>query len=236
MQTRYARQIAIPGWGEQGQNTLSKSTVVVVGAGGLGFPVLSYLTAAGVGRIVLFEYDTVNETNLNRQLLYTMNAIGQPKVQKAIHRLTEMNPHGQMIPVPEPFSDNNAGRYLPDADLIIDCADNYETRLAIARAAHRYRKTMVHGAVAGFLGTVGTFNSGYGPCFQCVYHEKTDVSPPPVFGAMAGIVGSIQATEAIKILINYGNIVYNQILTIDMETGQFERVMISKREPCPVCS
>jgi molybdopterin/thiamine biosynthesis adenylyltransferase len=209
---------------------------MVVGAGGLGFPVLSYLAAAGVGHIVIFEYDTVNITNLNRQLLYSEADNEKPKIDAAVQKLKLINPYIDITPVAVPFSEDNARRYSANMDLIIDCVDNFDTRLQITQVAHHYKKTMIHGAISGFLGTVAVFNSKYGPCFRCVYREKPDSASPSVFGAMAGMIGSLQAIECIKYLIGFGKTDFNKILIIDTETGQFDWITASRWDRCPVCS
>ncbi len=235
MPERYLRQIIIPGWGESGQQKLAQSRVLVVGAGGLGFPLLSYLCAAGVGNIILFESDTVAESNLNRQLFYTEADIGKRKLDVALPRLSDINPNVRIIPVNDKFTEKTAEAYLPDSDVLVDCVDNYATRVVMAQMAHRYGKPMIHGAVSDFLGTIAIFDSRKGPCFRCIYEENPATGMIPVFGALPGMVGSMQAVETIKILSGIGKIPYNKILLIDMEHGIFHHAEIEKNKNCPVC-
>lgn len=235
MLERYQRQLIIPGWGESGQKKVSGARVVVVGAGGLGFPLLSYLSAAGVGNLIIFESDTVNESNLNRQLFYSETDIGKSKLEIAAKILSSANPHIQIIPVHKRFTEHTAVPFMNDADVIVDCVDNYDTRVIMARMAHRFGKPMVHGAVSDFLGTVAVFDSRKWPCFGCLYAENPSTAPIPVFGALPGVVGSIQAVETIKILTGIGKTHYDKILLIDMERGCFHYSEIEKNKNCPIC-
>ena len=235
MLDRYQRQIDIPGWGESGQKKLSDAYVMVVGAGGLGFPVLSYLAAAGIGNLIIFEADTVNESNLNRQLFYSDSDIGKSKLEIAFNKLSKINPYISITPIHERFTEHTAEPFMNDIDVLVDCVDNYDTRIVMARMAHRFSKPMVHGAVSDFLGTVAVFDSRKGPCFACLYAENPSIAPIPVFGALPGIVGSIQAVETIKILTGIGKTNYDKILLIDMERGCFHYSAIDKNKNCPVC-
>lgn len=235
MLNRYLRQIAIPNWGESGQQKLAQSRVLVVGAGGLGFPLLSYLSAAGVGNIILFESDSVAESNLNRQLFYTESDIGKRKIDVTMQRLSDMNPNVSIIPVAERFTEETAVEYIQDIDVLVDCVDNYDTRIVMAKMAHRFGKPMIHGAVSDFLGTVAVFDSRNGPCFRCVYEENPAIGMIPVFGALPGMVGSMQAVETIKILTGIGKTPFHKILLIDMEHGIFHYAEIEKNKDCPVC-
>lgn len=236
MLERYLRQMGIAGWGEEGQQKLAQARVMVIGAGGLGFPVLSYLTAAGIGELVIFECDTVEETNLNRQLLFSAEDIGRPKIEVAVGRLKTINPQVRLTPVAEKFSEEAGRKYLPDIDVIVDCVDNFAARLSMASLAHRYQKPMIHGAISGFLGTVAVFHSGFGPCFRCFYQEAPEMAPPAVFGAQAGLVGSLQVVETIKYLLGIGETRFGKILLIDTETGFFNWIDIAKNDRCPTCS
>lgn len=235
MLERYQRQLIIPNWGESGQKKLSDANVMVIGAGGLGFPLLSYLAAAGIGNLYIVESDTVNESNLNRQLFYAESDIGKSKLEIAVNKLSSVNPHIRLIPVHERFTEHTADRFMKDIDVLVDCVDNYESRVVMARVAHRFGKPMVHGAVSDFLGTVAVFDSRKGPCFGCLYAENPSTGLIPVFGALPGLVGSIQAVETIKILTGIGKTHYDKILLIDMERGCFHYSEIEKNKNCPIC-
>ncbi len=235
MLKRYRRQISIPGWGEAGQEKLARSKVMVIGAGGLGFPVLSYLAAAGVGEIVIVEQDWIEETNLNRQLFFSTGDLGKPKIEVAVEKLTTLNPQVRLSPVAEKLSSAVGNKYLPAMDAVIDCVDNFETRLLIASLAHRYQKPMIHGSLAGFLGVVAVLHSSFGPCFHCLYPEAPEISPPAVFGAQAGLVGSLQAVETIKYLLGIGETNFGKMLLIDTESGFFNWIDITKNNLCPNC-
>jgi len=226
----------VPGIGEAGQERLAAARVVVLGAGGLGFPVLSYLGAAGVGAVVIVDHDTVAASNLNRQCLFSENDIGEPKATAAARHLAALNSEVRWEPVQAPLSEDLAGRLLTNADLAIDCADNWEARVVLAAAAWRAGVPLLHGAVASFEGTLAWFEPPTGPCFRCVYPE-----PPasggltPVLGAVAGVVGSLMASEAIRALCGIGGRHPGTLVLLDLERCTFDRVTVAVRRGCPLC-
>jgi adenylyltransferase/sulfurtransferase len=234
---RYARQMGVPGIGEAGQARLAKARVVVLGAGGLGFPVLTYLGAAGVGTIVIVDRDTVELSNLNRQCLFAESDLCRPKAEAAARRLATLNSSVRWEPVDATLDEALATRLLAGADLAIDCADNWEARAALASAAWRAGVPLVHGAVAGWQGTVATFAGGGSPCFRCVCPEPLrEDAPPSVLGAVAGVVGSLMAAEAIRILCGTARRHPGQILLLDLERGTWDHVTSPALPDCSLCS
>lgn len=233
---RYARQLGVPGIGEQGQRRLAGSRVLVLGAGGLGFPVLTYLTAAGVGTIVVVDRDAVEVTNLNRQCLFTESDVGRPKAEAATSRLAALNSTVRREAVQAELDDDLAARLLAGTDLAVDCADNWESRAALAAAAWRGGVPLVHGAVAGWEGTVAGFAPGASPCFRCVYPDSSaPAGPPPVLGAVVGAVGSLMASEAIRLLCGAGLRSPGRLLLLDAARGALDAVTASPVAGCPLC-
>jgi molybdopterin/thiamine biosynthesis adenylyltransferase len=228
--------LTVPGIGAAGQERLAAARVVVLGAGGLGFPVLSYLGAAGVGTVAIVDHDTVQASNLNRQCLFSEVDVGEPKATTAARHLAALNSEVRWEPVLAPLSTELAGRLLANADLAIDCADNWEARATLATAAWRAGVSLLHGAVAAFEGTLAWFEPPAGPCFRCVYPEPPAAAgPTPVLGAVAGVVGSLMATEAIRALCRIGGRQPGTLLLLDLERSSFERVKAGVRAGCPLC-
>ena len=226
----------MPGIGEAGQERLAAARVVVLGAGGLGFPVLSYLGAAGVGAVVIVDHDTVQASNLNRQCLFSENDIGEPKATAAARHLAALNSEVRWEPVQAPLSEELAGGLLANADFAVDCADNWEARVALAAAAWRVGVPLLHGAVASFEGTLAWFEPPSGPCFRCVYPEPpTAGGATPVLGAVAGVVGSLIAAEAIRAMCGIGGRHPGTLLLLDLERCTFDRVRVAVRSGCPLC-
>ncbi len=226
----------MPGIGDAGQDRLARARVIVLGAGGLAFPVLSYLGAAGVGAVVVIDRDTVEESNLNRQCLFSEADVGQAKATAAVRRLRALNSTVRWEPVGESLGEDLAGRLLAGSDLAIDCADNWEARVALAGAAWRAGVPVVHGAVAAYEGTVACFRPPEGPCFRCVYPEPPrQASPPPVLGAAVGVVGSVMATEAIRGLCGAGWRPRGALLLLDLERGSFDWATAAPVPGCPLC-
>lgn len=233
---RYARQLGIPGIGESGQARLARASVFVLGAGGLGGPVLTYLGAAGVGEIAFVDRDVIELSNLNRQCLYNAAEIGESKAAVAARRLTSFNPEVRWRGHGEPLTPELARACLAGRDLALDCADNYATRRLLAAAAHAAGVPVIHGAVAAFEGTLGIFDSRTGPCFACVTPEPPGKpSPPPVLGAVAGALGCMMAGEAIRLICGVGPDRRGQVLLADLERGAFDWVRAVKMPACPVC-
>lgn len=229
---KYIRQIML--FGEEGQEKLKRATVFVAGAGGLGSPVSTYLAIAGVGKIILSDFDCVEKSNLNRQFLHHEKDLGREKVISAKEKLLSMNPDIKVETIKEKITDENADLIVPSCDLIIDALDNFETRHVLNRFAVKRKIPFIHGAVAGYRGQATTIIPGKTPCLCCIFHSfKKEVFP--VLGATPGIIGSIQVNEAIKYLTGQGKLLENRLLLWDGFSCSFSEIEINKAENCPVC-
>ena len=224
----------MPGIGEVGQARLAAAHVVVLGAGGLGFPVLSYLAAAGVGSVTVIDHDVVEPSNLNRQCLFGEADVGRGKAERACERLLALNSSVRWGAVAERLTGESAARLLDGAALALDCADNFPVRLALAQAAWRAGIPVVHGAVAGFEGTLAVFRPP-GPCLGCLYRDGAATASPPVLGAVAGVVGSLMAGEAIRLLCGLEPACDGRVLLLDLARGSFDWIGVERAGSCPVC-
>ncbi len=222
-------------WDESTQDKLKKSTVFVAGAGGLGSPVLYYLAAAGVGRIVFCDRDNVDISNLNRQILYDVDNIGMDKVSAAADKLSKLNDCIELVPLKCEISDDIESR-VSGCDLIIDCVDNFEARHVLNRISLELKIPMMHAGVTEFYAQFTMLIPGETPCLGCIIPEGTPPSGKGITGAMAGIAGSIEALEAIKFLTGYGEILSNRLLFVDMKNLSFNVINIKKNPECRVCS
>ncbi|MCS7057534.1 MAG: molybdopterin-synthase adenylyltransferase MoeB [Meiothermus sp.] len=238
---RYARHIVLPGVGGAGQARLKESRVLVVGAGGLGAPVLLYLAAAGVGRLGIVEMDRVDLTNLQRQVLFDTPSIGEPKAEVAKARLQGLNPHVRVEVYPTKLSAANALEILEPYHLVIDCSDNFPTRYLVNDACVLLDKPLVYGAIHQFEGQLSVFHHQGGPCYRCLFP-----SPPPpgavpscaeagVFGVLPGVIGSLMAAEAIKVLIGLGTPLSGRLLLYEALEPRFRVLRLARRADCPVC-
>ena len=237
---RYSRHIIMPQVGPQGQRKLRAAKVLVVGAGGLGGPVALYLALAGVGTIGITEFDTVDLSNLQRQVLHQTADVGRPKLVSAQETIAAYNPHVEVIGHPMPITSDNAMQIIPRYDVVVNGADNFATRYLVNDACYLAGKTLVDGAILLFDGQATVYQPGSG-CYRCLYPDP----PPPglvpscaeagVLGAITGIVGSIQATEVFKQILGIGRPLVNRLLLIDALTMEF-RTMKTRRDPiCPLC-
>jgi len=221
-EARYQRQLIIPGLGTDGQLRLKTAKVIVIGAGGLGSPVLMYLAAAGVGRIGIVDSDEVSTSNLQRQILYTSDDITKSKAETAAGRLSLMNPHVELTAYPVRFTAENAASLLAGYDIAVDCSDNYSTRYILSDATIRAGIPMVYGAVREFMGQVSVFNYRGGPSYRDLYPEEMHLSsgekpgPPGVAGPLPGTIGSLQACEVIKIITGTGDVLSGRLLQADL--------------------
>jgi len=241
---RYARHIILHDVGGKGQATLLASRVLIVGAGGLGSPSALYLAAAGVGRIGLVDDDTVDLSNLQRQILHTTGRIGARKVDSAREAVAAINPDVALVPIAERFRADNAFDLIADYDLVLDGSDNFATRFLINDACHLGGKTLVSAAILRFEGQLSTFKSHLGgayPCYRCIFP-----APPPdglipscaeggVLGALAGVVGSWQALEAIKELLGIGTGLAGRLLIYDALDVTVRTVKVKRDSACPLC-
>ncbi|PWL31500.1 MAG: hypothetical protein DCO96_04680 [Fluviicola sp. XM-24bin1] len=219
---RYARHLSLENVGLEGQEKLKSAKVLVVGAGGLGVPVLQYLTAAGVGTIGVMDGDVVDESNLQRQVLYGTNDIGQAKVEVAISRLGQLNPHVNFISHATTLSTENALETLQEYDIIIDGTDNFPTRYLVNDACVILKKPFVHGSIFKFQGQVSVFNYQNGPSYRCLYPKAPSAEGAPncsevgVLGVLPGVVGSKMATECLKMILGIGNVLSGVIEITDL--------------------
>lgn len=218
---RYSRQTMLPGFGDEGQRKLLDASVLIIGAGGLGAPAATYLTGAGVGHIGIADPDTVSLSNLQRQTLYSESQVGEPKTTCAIRRLSALSGVPRFTPHPEGITPDNAIGLVSRYDLILDCTDNFSTRYLIDDACHQCGKPWVHGAIGEFHGQVTVFNYRKGRRYTELYPDKEALCSLPrktmgVIGAVPGVIGSIQASEAIKIITGIGEPLEGRIFTIDM--------------------
>lgn len=219
---RYFRQLLLPEIGTEGQSRLSRSTVLVIGAGGLGSAVIPYLAAAGVGRLIICDHDTVNLTNLNRQTLYTTADLGAPKAATAAERVRAVNPQVH-VDVCEGFRASNCHELVSRTDVVVDCTDNFATRLLIDEACATAGVPWVFGAVEGFTGMVGVM---HGRRLTEIFPDVTDEGRGPVgiLGAVPGVVGALQALECIKIIVGMPHLPTGTLMCVDFKTLTFQTI------------
>lgn len=234
-ESRYTRQVILPQIGEAGQQKLSESTVAVVGCGGLGGPVLTYLALAGVGTLRMIDSDTVSLTNLNRQFFYTESDLGRDKSGRTAEFLQKRNSGIRLEPVCQKLTEENAEALTADADVIVDCVDRIDVRRQVGRAAGRQGIPLVEGGIHGFYGFVLPVLPGKSACLECaaVYNAK-EALPVPALGAAAGVIGSLQAVECLKILLGLDHVLYGKMLQYDGFYGEFTEVPVHVRPDC-VC-
>ncbi len=238
---RYSRHLILPQVGLEGQRRLKEASVIVVGTGGLGSPIAMYLAAAGVGRIGLVDFDVVDVTNLQRQIVHSEATVGIPKVISAAQRLRELNPLVTIETYHTPLSSHNALDILREYDVILDGTDNFPTRYLLNDAAVMLGKPLIYGSVYRFEGQVSVFAAAGGPCYRCMLPEP----PPPhlvpscaeagVLGILPGTIGTLQATEAIKLLLGIGEPLIGRLLLYDALDMTFDVITIPRRASCPVC-
>jgi adenylyltransferase/sulfurtransferase len=238
---RYSRHLLIPEIGLEGQKKLKESSALVIGVGGLGSPVALYLAAAGVGHLGLVDYDTVDSSNLQRQVLYGSSSLGERKVQAARARLHDLNPLIEITAIDEPFGSSNALEIAASYDVIVDGTDNFPTRYLSNDTAVLLGKPNVYGSIFRFDGQASFFDGRSGPCYRCIFP-----SPPPpgsvptcaeggVLGVLPAVIGSIQATEALKTLLGIGNSLSGRLLLYNALDLSFESIRLRKNPACPVC-
>lgn len=230
---RYARQL--PMLGEEGQEILRSSSVCVAGAGGLGCPVALYLAAAGIGYIRIVDPDRVDRTNLNRQVLHAEPDISRFKVESAAEKLQRLNPDIRIEPTPLAIDEGNVERVTSGIDVILDALDSYQPRYLLNRVAYERGIPFVHAAVSGFHGQLTTIIPGETPCLRCIIPHPPERASSPVLGATAGIVGTLEALEAIKVLTGMGDVAKNILLVWDGRSGRLDQIPVGKDPECPVC-
>ena len=239
---RYSRHILLDEIGIEGQELIAKSHAVVIGAGGLGSPVALYLGSAGVGRITVVDHDVVDMTNLQRQIAHTMARVGEPKVASIETAIHAINPNVQVTPVIARADAALLDALVATADVVLDCCDNFTTRHAINEACVKHRKPLVSGAAIRFDGQVCVYDlrNSNSPCYACVFppdstFEETRCATMGVFAPLVGIIGSIQAAEALKLLSGAGRPLTGRLLMLDGRGMEFNEVRIGRQTDCPVC-
>jgi sulfur-carrier protein adenylyltransferase/sulfurtransferase len=238
---RYSRHLTLPDVGLDGQAKLGDARVLLIGAGGLGSPAALYLAAAGVGTLGLVDFDLVDRSNLQRQIIHGTSAIGRPKIESARERLRDVNPHVQVETFGERLTSGNALQIIRGFDIVVDGSDNFPTRYLVNDACVLLGKPNVYGAVFRFDGQVSVFDAKHGPCYRCLYAEP----PPPdlvpscaeggVLGVLPGVIGSLQALEAIKLIVGFGETLIGRLLLFDGRRMQFRELALQKDPDCPVC-
>jgi adenylyltransferase/sulfurtransferase len=233
---RYHRQILLPEFGRDGQEKLAQANVLVVGVGGLGSPVLTYLAGAGVGTIGIVDPEKIELSNLHRQILYNTDDIGKPKVEIAGRRLAKRNPSVKIVPHALRVVADNVQDLINGYDLILDCSDNFETRYLMNDACLAAGKTLVHGAIFRAEGQAMIIKPGVGPCLRCLFAKPPRVSKVEgVFGPTAGMIGLVMATEAIKQILDVGNRLIGQLLIYNTIEMRFRKIDVVRNKNCPTC-
>jgi len=232
---RYDRQIRI--FGREGQSRLKRSRVVVVGLGGLGCAAATYLVAAGVGRIILVDDEEVELSNLNRQVLHWSKDIGKPKALSAAEKLSELNPEVRVEALREEVTEENVEEVVKEGDVVVDGTDNWGARFLLNDRCVKSGKPFVHASVHGLYGQALTVVPGQGPCLRCaVPKPPQERGTFPILGTTAGILGLIQATEAVKLLTGYGKPAVGRLLIYDGYSMEFREVKVRRQDGCPACS
>jgi molybdopterin/thiamine biosynthesis adenylyltransferase len=232
---RYDRQMLIRGFGGEGQRKLKGSTAFIAGCGGLGSPIATYLAVAGVGTLVIADMDIVDLSNLNRQILHWDKNVGEDKVKSAYDKLVQINPSINVVPFNGRVDEENVLELTKGCDIIMDALDNFETRYLLNRASLHYKIPMVHGSIWGLEGRVTTLVPGKTPCLECIVPKAPPEEVFPALGATAGVIGTIQATEAVKVLTGVGTPLINRLLIYDGEYMEFHELKIAPNPECPVC-
>jgi adenylyltransferase/sulfurtransferase len=238
---RYSRHLILPDVGVDGQRRLKSSRVLLIGAGGLGSPTALYLAAAGVGTLGIVDFDRVDASNLQRQIIHGTSDIGRPKIESARDRLREINPHVHVEGFNQPFTSENALEIARDFDVIVDGTDNFHTRYLTNDTAVLLGKPNVYGSIFRFEGQASVFATPDGPCYRCLFREP----PPPglvpscaeggVLGILPGLIGTIQATETIKLLLGIGSSLAGRLLLVDTLEMRFRTVTVRRDPACPAC-
>jgi molybdopterin/thiamine biosynthesis adenylyltransferase/rhodanese-related sulfurtransferase/molybdopterin converting factor small subunit len=238
---RYSRHLIMPEVGMQGQRKLKAARVLMIGAGGLGSPLGLYLAAAGVGTLGVVDFDVVDATNLQRQVLYGTKDVGRPKLEAAAERLRDVNPNVRIIPYETRLSSENALEILGEYDVVVDGTDNFPTRYLVNDACVLLGKPNVYGSIFRFEGQVSVFDATQGPCYRCLFREP----PPPglvpscaeggVLGVLPGIVGSLQAVETIKLILGAGTPLIGRLLLFDALALRWRELRVRKDPECPIC-
>jgi molybdopterin-synthase adenylyltransferase len=240
---RYSRHILLPEVGVEGQQKLLSASALVIGAGGLGSPAALYLTAAGVGTITLVDGDDVDLTNLQRQILHTTESLGKPKAESGRRALARINPEVRVVPVQQRLGDDALDPLVASSSVVLDCSDNFATRHAVNRACVRHRKPLVSGAAVRFDGQVSVFDlrDELSPCYQCLFPENAELEEMRcavmgVFAPITGIIGTVQAAEALKLLVGAGETLKGRLMILDGLAMEWRTIKLAKDPACAVCA
>lgn len=240
---RYSRHILLNEIGIEGQNLLLNSHVLIIGAGGLGSACAPYIAAAGVGTITIVDDDSVDLTNLQRQIMHAEISVGQPKVSSAANMLSRLNPHTKIIPIKKRADENLLNELVNAADVVIDCTDNYKTRHAINRACVKAKKPLVFGAAIQFDGQASVFdvNDEKSPCYACLFpedhaFEEVRCATMGVFAPLVGIIGTLQASQALQMIVGCGEPLIGRLMLWDGRRSEMTQIKIKRKSDCPVCA
>ncbi len=240
---RYSRHILLPKIGYEGQEKLTRSHALIVGAGGLGSPVALYLAASGVGKLTICDFDYVDLTNLQRQIIHTTQSVGINKAVSAQQTIYEINPEVVVQTIQQKSSEAEFKVLAESADVVIDCSDNFATRYALNRVCLQLKKPLVSGAAIGFEGQISVFDFRHetSPCYHCLFPdtgEDTDLrcATNGVFAPLVGIIGATQAAEALKLIMNIGESLQGRLLLLDALSMEWRAIKLSKDPACIVCS
>lgn len=233
MYERYDRQLLMIGF--ERQLKLYNSRVAVIGAGGLGSPVILYLAAAGIGKIIVVDNDTVSLSDLNRQIIYTEADVGRKKVDVVCERIKSFNSSIDIECIDVEFNWDNGVDIVKNVDIVIDAVDNWETRFAINNICINLRKPFVHAGILGWYGQITTIVPGKTPCLQCIMPKPIPRKKIPVIGVTPGVLGVLEAAEALKYLLGVGDLLMNKLLIVDLQYNEFRIIEIKRNPACPIC-
>ena len=231
---RYDRQLML--FGKEGQLKLKKTTICIVGIGGLGSPAAIYTAAAGFGKIILIDKEKVELSNLNRQILHWTPDIGRKKVESAIEKLRKLNPDIELEAIDEELNEDNIYEIVKKCDIVLDCLDNWETRMLLNKACVDLRKPLIHAGINGFNGQLMVVIPGKTPCLYCVFGSiKTPPEKFPVIGVVPGVMAMLQVLEAIKLATGHGEPFLNKLLIFEGSETRFSEIPVERRKDCPIC-
>jgi molybdopterin/thiamine biosynthesis adenylyltransferase len=239
---RYSRHILLDELGVEGQQRFLDAHALVIGAGGLGSPVALYLGTAGVGRITLVDHDSVDVTNLQRQIAHNLSRVGQPKAQSARDTIAAINPDVQVQPLVERADAKRLDQLVAEVDVVLDCSDNFTTRQAVNAACVAHKKPLVAGAAIGFDGQISVYDprDAASPCYACVFppeatFEEVRCATMGVFAPLVGIIGSMQAVEALKLIAGVGSSLAGRLQMLDARTMEWTEIRVARQPHCDVC-
>jgi sulfur-carrier protein adenylyltransferase/sulfurtransferase len=240
---RYSRHLLLDGFGEEAQNKLKASSVLLIGAGGLGCPVGLYLAAAGVGNITILDFDLVENSNLQRQVAFESDDLGLPKAEILAAKMRQLNPYIKVRSLCARFDQSNAAELLEKHDVLVDGSDNFSTRYLCNDASFLYKKPLIFAAVSRYSGQLSVFNQGAdAPCYRCLFPQEPEsgitanCSEAGVLGALVGVLGTLQAVECLKVLTDVGESASGKFVTYDMLSSQFSSFKLAKSSTCQLCS